>query len=276
LLVACFSAIPASAQQFRGPFAAAIAGEPGESESDREEEHLETDRDSFTPATTLVGRGWTMFETSYSFIDNRTAADSHSLPEVLTRFGLTDWLELRLGWNLEAGGGGEVSGNEIGGDEATGQSETETKLLYGLKIAVSEQDDWLPRSAIIVHANTPTSGPNTATQFVTTYVAGWTLPNRWNIDSSMRYVAATEEGDHFNQWAPSIVLKVPFGERWNAHAEYFGIFSQNRANDSNGQYFSPGVHYLLSPNCELGTRVGWGLNDDASNFFSNIGLGVRF
>jgi len=259
---------PAAAQEFRGPFAEAIEG--------REDAELETDRDSFTPATSLVGRGWTMVESSYSFIDNRISPDSHSFPEILTRVGVSDWLELRLGWNYETGGGGAVSGSEIGGDEETGSRETETTFLYGFKVRLSEQDAWLPNSAVIVHASTPTSGPNSATQFVTAYVAGWTLPNEWSLDSSIRYVAADEEGDHFNQWAPSIVLKVPMGEQWKAHAEYFGNFSQNRANDTNGQYFSPGVHYLVTPNCEIGTRVGWGLNDDAADFFSNVGLGLRF
>src|SRR5262249_42491159 len=35
------------------------------------EEHLETDRDSFTPATTTVNKNRWILESSYSFIDNR-------------------------------------------------------------------------------------------------------------------------------------------------------------------------------------------------------------
>jgi hypothetical protein len=268
----------AVAQEFHGPFAAAVEGLlPGEAGGeDEEDEHIETDRDSFTPATTLVGRGRVMIEGSYSFIDNRSGPDSNSYPELLTRVGLSDWFELRLGWNYEAGGGGAVSGTEVGGDEDSAAFETESKILYGFKVAVSDQDVWLPRSALIAHATTPTSGENTATQFVLGYVAGWTLPNKWDLDSSVRYIAANEEGDHFNQWAPSIVLKVPFGENWNAHAEYFGIFSDGQAKNVNPQYFSPGIHYLITPDCEVGTRVGWGLNDDAADFFANVGMGVRF
>lgn len=270
---------PASGQEAHNPFREALEGveaaEPG-GEGAAHEEHLETDRDSFTPATTVVGRGFTLVETSYSFIDNRTAPDTHSVPELLTRIGLNDWFELRLGWNYETGGGGAISGSEIGGEEETAESETETKVIYGFKAALLDQDAWRPRSALIVHATTPTSGPETATQFVTGYVAGWTLPNGWDLDCALRYVAATEEEDHFNQWTPSVVLKVPLGEHWNTHAEYFGIFTQNRADDAAAQYFSPGIHYLLSPDCEIGVRIGWGLSDDAADFFSNVGLGARF
>ena len=102
------------------------------------------------------------------------------------------------------------------------------------------------------------------------------MPNGWDLDSSVRYAAATEEGDRFNEWAPSIVVKAPLGEHWNVHAEYFGLFSQNREHDVNTQYFSPGIHYLISRDCEVGIRAGWGLNDDAASFFSNVGLGLRF
>ncbi len=129
---------------------------------------------------------------------------------------------------------------------------------------------------MIVHATTPTSGLNTATDFVAGGVFGWKLPNDWVFDSELRYVAAAEEGDHFNQWAPSTVLRIPFAERWNAHVEYFGVFSDNQAKNVNPQYFSPGIHYLITDDCEIGVRTGWGLNDDASRFFSNLGLGLRF
>ena len=34
--------------------------------------------------------------------------------------------------------------------------------------------------------------------------------------------------------------------------------------------------YLLTSNLEIGARVGWGLNRDAPNFFSNVGVGRRY
>ncbi len=248
-----------------------------ESEAGEEEEHLETDRDSFTPSTTVVGTGRIIFESSYSFIDNRNGPETHSFPEILTRVGVNDWLELRVGWNYEIGGGGSVSSsNGLADDEGLGEVEEEGGVLYGFKIQLTDQVDWLPQSALIVQGTTPTSGPDPATQFTAAYVLGWTLPNDWVIDASMRYGAATEEEDRFNQWAPSIVLRVPVHEQWNIHAEYFGSFTENRADNRNPQYFSPGVHYLISNDCEIGIRVGWGLNDDAADFFSNVGVGYRF
>ncbi len=245
--------------------------------AEADEEELETDRDSFTPATTVVGdRRW-LLESSYSFIDNRTTAESHSFPEILTRYGVTDRIEFRFGWNYEAGGGGSVSGSDAPGEEedVAGVVE-EARILYGLKAKVTSQRGWVPNSAVILQATTPTAGPGNATQGTFAYVFGWTLPNDWQLDSAIRYGVSSEEGDHYNQWAPSVVLKIPVHERWKIHGEYFGIMTDGRANEQNAQYFSPGVHYLLTPDCEIGIRVGWGLNHDASHFFSNVGLGLRY
>jgi hypothetical protein len=108
LAVFVFSRGGMSSAQDNQSFLGSSPTEPSAVFEQRQEE-IETDRDSFTPATTVVGRGRTVLESSYSFIDNRTSADSHSFPELLTRIGITDTIELRIGWNYEIGGGGSVS-----------------------------------------------------------------------------------------------------------------------------------------------------------------------
>ena len=239
---------------------------------------IETDRDSFTPATTTVGRGRLIFESAYSFIDNPVGFETHSLPEVVTRYGVTDRVELHLGWNYEVGGAStSFSGGVPDLDEpAVAKLERGSQFFYGLKAAVTDQDGWRPESAFIVEAGTPTSGKETATQVITSYVFGWKLPNDWKWDAALRYGNDSAEGDHFNIWAPSTVLKVPVLERWTAHVEYFGIFSEGRADDSAQHDFSPGIHYLMTPDLEIGLRLGWGLNDRSADFFNNVGFGWRF
>jgi hypothetical protein len=258
----------------RGPFEFSENGEDTEGEPDE----IETDRDSFTPATTTAGPGRLILETAYSFIDNRAVPETHSFPELLGRYGVADWLELRLGWNYEVGGASNTVSGSAGGDDFLEEPtvEEESQLSYGAKVYLSNQEVWLPQSAVIVAAGTPTSGKETATQLVTTYVFGWQFANDWKWDSAIRYGYDSAEGDHFNVWAPSSVLKVPLIEHWVAHAEYFGAFTDGRESERVLHYVSPGVHYLVTPDFEIGVRVGWGLNDQAANFFSNAGLGLRF
>jgi len=260
---------------FEAPERSWLAG-PERGEGDAEGEPLETDRDSFTFATNTVGRGRLLLEAAHSYLDNRQGVDSHSYPEFIARYGLTERLELRLGWNHEVGGGGDVTGSDATGDTETPGSVSESKLIYGLKYALTGQEGWRPESAVILQGSTPTAGTENASQVILGYAFGWKIFDEWKLDAALRYGSAKEEDDRFNQWAPSIVLKVPVGERWNVHGEYFGIFTDGKAAETNAQYVSPGVHYLLTPNCEIGVRVGWGLNDDAANFFSNVGIGLMF
>lgn len=242
-----------------------------------EEDEIETDRDSFTPSTNVVGQGRSVLETSYSFIDNRNIRETHSLPELLFRYGIGANVELRLGANYEIGGAGSpISANVPKSLDTTHELEEESRVSYGTKLLLSDQVEWLPQSSFILQGYTPTSGEVTATSLSAGYVFGWEFQNSILWDSAMRYSTGSLEEDHFNIWSPSTVIKIPVGEKWKIHAEYFGVFSEGREEESTQHFFSPGVHYLLSRNFELGTRVGWGLNEQSPNFFSNIGLGIRF
>jgi hypothetical protein len=247
-----------------------VEGRPGE-------DRLETDRDSFTPSVPTAGRGRLIVEAAYSFLDNRRGPETHSFPELLLRLGVTERLELRLGWNYEVGGGGNsASGHSLEtGPEGAGLAR-EHRILYGLKAAVTEQDGWVPESSLLLQAATPTGGESTATSFEVGSILGWEFADRWRFDSALRYLNASEEGDRFNVWAPSAVLRVPVGERWNVHAEYFGLFATDRRENFTRHFVSPGVHYLVSPDLELGVRVGWGLNDQSARFFANGGFGWRY
>lgn len=260
--------------------------EPGRAEAGEEmgefedpwEEHLETDRDSFTPATTTVGARRLLVESAYSFIDNRTRLETHSYPELIVRYGLSERFEARIGWNYEVGGAGNSisgAGGEVELDERA-RLERESTLSYGMKVALTSQRGLVPRSVWLAQGFTPTSGPDPASQFFTSVTAGWELPRRWQVDTALRYATASEREDHFNLWSPSTVLRVPLGRRWNVHGEYFGIFSQGKGEPRREHYFSTGPHYLITPDLEVGVRVGWGLNEQAANFFSNAGFGWRY
>ena len=73
------------------------------------------------------------------------------------------------------------------------------------------------------------------------------------------------------------MLRVPLDEQWHAHIEYFGIYTQGSEHDASRALSSvPAPHYLITPNLELGFRLGWGITEDSPNFFSNVGIGWRF
>ena len=93
-----------------------------------EQGEIETDRDSFTPATSVVGQGYFVLESAYSFIDNRRVDETHSLPEIVGRYGISDGIEIRFGYNYEvAGAGNPVSGNIPDDLEAEPQLDREAR-----------------------------------------------------------------------------------------------------------------------------------------------------
>jgi len=69
---------------------------------------------------------------------------------------------------------------------------------------------------------------------------------------------------------------VPVTERLEVHAEWFGTFTQGLVDDTHRPFFSPGTHFMLADNVEIGLRVGWGLTDEAAPFFSDAGLALRY
>lgn len=124
--------------------------------------------------------------------------------------------------------------------------------------------------------NTPTSGENDASGYILGFMAGWTLSNGGALNGAIRHVAPEEEnGDHFVDWRPSVVLRIPLDARWTVHAEYFALFSDQREENLHAHYLSPGLRYLLTPDCELGSRFGVGLTDDLAAALVNVGMAVR-
>jgi len=77
-------------------------------------------------------------------------------------------------------------------------------------------------------------------------------------------------------WMPSVVLRTPITERFEVHIEWFGSWSAGLANDSVRPFVSPGLHFAVTPNFEIGCRMGWGLTRDAAGYFVDSGIGYRF
>ena len=246
---------------------------------------LHTDRDAFTPATRCVDPGEVLTEGSYVFIDNITNLPTNNYPELIWRIGTADWFEWRLGANYSVGTQGNiVTSVEVGETPLNGGTLYESGMLYGFKAAVSEQRGLLPESCFIMEAVTPTKSELHGTVPVATYVAGWELPVRMptrgarpcRLDSAIRYSYAESRINWFSRWAPSVVLRIPVTDRFEVHAEYFGTFPQGLPLNINRPFFSPGTHYMITKNLEIGLRVGWGLSELAAPFFSDAGIGWRW
>ena len=238
---------------------------------------LHTDRDAFTPSTETATVGTLLTEGSYVFIDNRSTPSTNVYPELLFRAGVTDRFEWRFGISYAANAGGYLVTNAEGSEgPSDGTICYESNVLYGFKAVVTEQAAWLPKSCVIVEAFTPLSGAAFGTAPAVTYAWGWKSSESWRLDAALRYVYAEGRVNWINKWQPSVVLRIPVTERWEVHGEYFSTFTDGAVDNATIPFLSPGTHSMLTKNLEIGIRLGWGLSQDAANFFSDAGFGWRY
>jgi hypothetical protein len=246
---------------------------------------LEADRDAFTPSVFSVAPGRVLTEISHAYIDNLVGPPTNNYPELLVRIGATERFEWRFGANYGVGSQGTVvTSVEVGEGRLDGGTLYESNVLYGFKLALAEQVDRVLDACFIMEGTTPTSGDIFGTVPVATVVVGreltarfpWRGAEPWRLDAAVRYAYSQSATEWFSRWTPSVVLRLPVTDRVELHAEWFGSYTDGLAEPTSQPFFSPGFHYQVGRNVEIGWRGGWALNATTAPFFSDAGLAYRW
>lgn len=256
----------------------AMLARPADSEAADRDDLIETDRNAFTISPRTVARNQRVLESTYTYIGVGSAGSKYSFPEGMLRLGLTDRLEARIGYNFETGSMKQASEGDIVNGFGI---DAEQQGFYGFKYQVtrlSEKYRLLPESVIIVQGHTPIASIPGPTQIRCGTAWGWELPNGWQFSQSMRFGTDREEGDNYTIWAPSSALKIPLtpSRRWFTQLEYYSVMSASKAVDFSMQFIDTGLHYLPTPDLEIGAMIGFGLNDQSRGVILNVGFGYRF
>ncbi len=225
---------------------------------------LITDRPDFTEASVTVGRGITQIELGYTYIDSGDN-DLHSLGEVLLRYGiLADWLELRLGFLpiVENGKSGF------------------SDLYLGFKIALTPQQGLLPEMAIIAQSFAPTGSQNFRSN---DWQPGLNWIYAWQINHFISTAGSTQinrrfdnVANNFSELAQSWTVSFSLTEKVGFYSEWFALIPLSDSDSQNQHYLNGGFTYLINKNLQADIRAGWGLNENAQNFFAGAGLSIRF
>ncbi|MDF1743649.1 MAG: transporter [Gimesia sp.] len=251
------------------------------SEIDPYEERIETERHDFTQSTKTVGRGVAQVEAGYSYYykDNMSEIEnSHATPEMLLRLGLTENIEFRLHWNY----GWRFA------DEGTNE-EGAQDLIWSIKLGMTDQDCWIPRSALEIRSSVPTGGSDWSTErveFGLDYIYRWELTEGFSLYGSTGFgtdglgefslIPEEQTKDRFIVWTQSVALGIDLTEKNTMYVEYFGLFSHALADDFAQNYFNIGIDHYINDNFVVDLRIGKGLSPDSDDFFSGIGGGYRF
>lgn len=255
----------------------------GHTHSDRDpfEERIETDRHDFTQSTTTVGRGVAQVEAGYTYFYSdreQEIEQAHTTPEMLVRLGLSDDIEFRLRWTYAW----------LSVDEGH-QADAAEDLRWGFKLRATDQDGWIPGSALEIRCTVPTGGREFSTEQVEAgldYIYGWEIVEGCGLYGSTGFgtqawgdfglVPEEPASDRFIVWTQSVALGTEITDRITVYQEFYGIFSYGLEDDYADAYFNVGVDFYVTNNLVLDLRSGVGLTPDADDFFSGIGGGYRF
>jgi hypothetical protein len=197
---------------------------------------------------------------------------------MLLRMGLSDDIEFRLRWNY--------AWRFI--DPGTNVDSAQD-LIWSFKLAVTDQECWLPESALEIRSTAPTGGSAWTTgrvEFGLDYIYGWELREGLTLSGSSGFgtnglgdfslLPEEPASDHFIVWSQSVALGAEVTERTTVYAEWFGLFSHALEEEFSISIFNVGVDYYVTDDFVIDLRVGTGLTRDSDDFFTGIGGGYRF
>jgi hypothetical protein len=229
---------------------------------------IDTDRPDQTESAVLVPKKWIQFEMGLGAQITNSFENEFQHPTLLSKYGITKKLELRLITTLATN---TNFNNSLSKQKETGLSPVEV----GAKIALWEEKKLLPKTSLIFHVGIPklasrnfrvnNLAPNfrfTMQNSVTNSIAiGYNLGAEWDgISSNTTWIYTFAPG--FN-----------IGEKWYSYIEAFGFISkQNEPEHS----LDAGIAYYVNNNFKLDLSSGFGISKAAPDWYIAVGASVRF
>jgi hypothetical protein len=238
------------------------------------ENALVTDRPDAAEASVTVGQLIFQTETSFSFAYNKDAGattNTYSFPTLL-RFGIIDPLELRIE--------GEIFSVQT--QTGTARQSDVNDLDFGLKGHLFDQAGWRPSLGLLAHITTPIGrAPFTDSGYAPIFkvIADWDLPKDFSLGSNLGFDVPVRDsaGDKYARILYTFALGIPspwISERLGFFLEHAGAIATQSGKDHELSINS-GVTFLITPNMQIDTFVGIGLNDATDDIGTGLGFSFR-
>jgi hypothetical protein len=230
---------------------------------------------TWTQRVARVARGRTQLEGGYSYLRGSAGGSDwtqHAIPDMLLRFGLTDRLELRLGW---PGYVSSDSDDPAVGSGFTGTLDPNVGLLYDLW----GQRGLLPQTAVLAAVPIPLEGNPFALnslQPLTEVMYSWQTSDRTAITGRSGFAIFDAAGDNYTQFQQSLSLDVILTERLGAFVSWDMLADHGSWNDTSQHMGGGGLSFLLTERLAISWRSAVGLNSAAPDFLNDIRFAYRF
>lgn len=222
-----------------------------------------------------VTRGRVQLEGGYSFVSDTIGgsnATQHTVPDLLLRVGLTERLEVRVGWPgwVSTNYGGSLSANS-----STDTLEPNVGFMYDLW----RQDGCLPQTAVLAAVPITLEGnpfSMSGLQPLSQVLYCWYLTDRLTAGGATGVSLFRVSGDNFVQWQQSLNLDYLITDRVGAFAEWEVLIDSGSDDDGAGHLLGGGFSLLCTDSLQLSWRAGLGLNDRAPDFLTDVRFAYRF
>jgi len=228
---------------------------------------IDTDRPDQTESAFTVPKHWLQLEVGLNMQRNEATDNEFLLPTLLTKYGISKRIELRLitsvmRYRVFNANGAAVYQNGV------------EPLEFGTKIALLEEKRWIPKTSLLFHVAIPTLAskdlqadklaPNFRFSFQHSLTKNSALG--WNLGA---------EWDGFNNepgWVYTLSPGFDLSEKWYAYIEAFGIVSKIGPPQHN---IDGGVAYYINSNIKVDASSGFGISKAAPAWYMAIGASWR-
>ncbi|OAB80141.1 transporter [Cochleicola gelatinilyticus] len=229
-----------------------------------------TDRPDATESPTTVPKKSIQVETGAfyeSFEENNIKSEVYTYNTTLLRYGLLDNFELRLGFNLEDV---KLSTN---GNEFSDPDSSLSPLLAGIKVAIAEEDGFLPEIGLLGHLYLPFTVNKEMRPETTGVDFRFSFAHTLSERSSLAYNLGAQwlDGTPGAAYVYTLVYGYSITDRLGAYAEVYGDLPENtKAN----HFWDAGVTYALQPNIQLDATIGRSITE-GQDILISAGISFR-
>ena len=225
---------------------------------------IDTDRPDQTESVNLAPKRWLQFEAGFDYIRFGNSAYQFTAPTLLSKYGLSNRVELRLITTL--------SHQIIHVPPAAKlRSTVFEQVEVGAKVALVEEKKLLPKISWIFHAGIPGAASYTTHKFL--FNTRLTMQHTLAKNVALGYNFGVE----FDGWSADPIFVYTFSpgfnlsEKWYAYIEAFGTLFEHPEHMIDG-----GLAYYISNDSKVDISGGVGISPDAPKHYFSIGFSKRF
>lgn len=224
---------------------------------------IQTDRPDQTECPFITPKGYLQFENGFSYEKVNENAKGIVAPTILTKFGITNYFELRL-----------ITEFVISQENSTTLSGI-NPVLFGFKTRLLQEKGIIPNTSIIAHVGIPKAAS-------TPYIADYYYPE---FRFTMQHTLSEKQSLGYNlgaEWnglstKPTYIYTLTTGysftDKIGGYIELYGFIPQIGQSDHR---FDGGFTYLFNPNHQLDLSGGLGLSNESPKYYFALGYSFRF